>query len=92
MSSSKTGMTYLTAGRARLAILTAAILSVGLCGDATAGKGESYMYAHNFVFNGFVPQGIAGRTQFVYQQPVRSGPMRYYGGPKCPMWRGPVEN
>jgi hypothetical protein len=21
-----------------------------------------------------------------------SGAMRYYGGPKSPMWRGPVEN
>jgi len=26
------------------------------------------------------------------QQHARLGPMRYYGGPKSPMWRGPVEN
>ncbi len=28
-------------------------------------------------------------------EPVKSaglGPMRYYGGPKSPMWRGPVQN
>jgi hypothetical protein len=61
MSSSKTGMTYLTAGRTRLVILTATIVTIGLCGDATAGKGESYMYAHNLVLNGLVPQGIAVR-------------------------------
>jgi hypothetical protein len=26
------------------------------------------------------------------KQSVRLGPMRYYGGPKSPMWRAPVEN
>jgi hypothetical protein len=28
-------------------------------------------------------------------EPVKSaglGPMRYYGGPKSPMWRGPAQN
>ena len=25
-------------------------------------------------------------------QTVTLGPTRYYGGPKSPMWRGPVEN
>jgi hypothetical protein len=27
------------------------------------------------------------RAQVVSQQPARLGPMRYYGGPKSPMWR-----
>jgi hypothetical protein len=25
-------------------------------------------------------------------EPTRLGPMRYYGGPKSPMWRAPIEN
>jgi hypothetical protein len=32
------------------------------------------------------------RAQLVPQQQVRLGAMRYYGGPKSPMWRGPAEN
>jgi hypothetical protein len=26
------------------------------------------------------------------QQPARLGPIRYYGGPKSPIWRAPAEN
>jgi hypothetical protein len=32
----------------------------------------------------------AAPTQFVDASPVNLGPMRYHGGPKSPMWRGPV--
>jgi hypothetical protein len=31
-------------------------------------------------------------AQFAAQAPIHLGPMRYYGGPKSPMWRAPVEN
>ena len=31
-------------------------------------------------------------VQLVAQAPIHLGPMRYYGGPKSPMWRAPVEN
>jgi hypothetical protein len=89
MFSSKTGMTYRAAGTARIAfvIFTATILTVGLCGDVAAGQGKTYMQAH-----GFVSQRTAKPVQLVSQQPVRPGLMRYYGGPKSPMWRGPEEN
>jgi hypothetical protein len=89
MFSSKTGMTYLTAGSARIlfVIFTATILAVGLCGDAAAGQGKSHLHAHSFV-----SQRTAKTVQLVSQQPVRSGLMRYYGGPKSPMWRSPVAN
>jgi len=43
-------------------------------------------YAH-------VHHSIAGSyAQILPQQPARLGAMRYYGGPKSPMWRGPAEN
>ena len=32
----------------------------------------------------------AAPTQFVDASSSNLGPMRYYGGPKSPMWRGPV--
>ncbi len=32
----------------------------------------------------------AAPTQFVDASSVNLGPMRYYGGPKSPMWRGPA--
>jgi hypothetical protein len=89
MLSSKTGMTYRIAGSARIAfvIFTATILTVGSCGDVAAGQSKRYMLAH-----GFVSQHIAKTVQPVSQQPVRPGLMRYYGGPKSLMWRGPAEN
>ena len=34
---------------------------------------------------------IAAQTAVTSEQ-ARPGPMRYYGGPKSPMWRAPVEN
>jgi hypothetical protein len=35
---------------------------------------------------------LAQPLYVVSSQPIRIGPMRYYGGPKSPMWRAPVEN
>ncbi len=68
------------------AALVAAILSVGICGDALAKAHKGHWRWH--------ARGIAyeSHAQLVMQQPARLGPMRYYGGPKSPMWRGPVEN
>jgi len=31
-------------------------------------------------------------AQFVDVSSTNLGPMRYYGGPKSPMWRGPAQN
>jgi hypothetical protein len=66
--------------------LVAAILTVGFCGDAFAKvhKGHRHAHARSVAYE--------SRAQLVTQQPARLGPMRYYGGPKSPMWRGPAEN
>ncbi len=79
-------MTYMTARSARIGfvILVAAILTVGIYGDAAAEAGKGRLHAHRSIYE--------SRAQLVSQQPARLGPMRYYGGPKSPMWRGPIEN
>jgi hypothetical protein len=79
-------MTYKTARSVRIGFLTliAAVLTAGISGDAIAKVHKRHLHAHHFLFE--------SRAQPVSPQPVRLGAMRYYGGPKSPMWRGPVEN
>jgi hypothetical protein len=79
-------MSDLIARTARLvsATLIAMALTAGICGDAVARGHKGRWHARD------IP--VEGRVQPVLQQPVRLGAMRYYGGPKSPMWRGPVEN
>jgi hypothetical protein len=74
-------MTCMTAGTARIGLvaLAAAILTVGLCGDAAANMHKGRLHARS--------QLLESHAQLVGQQPVRVGAMRYYGGPKYPMWR-----
>ena len=75
-------MTYTTFGTVRTAscALLAAILIAGICGDARATDKVR-------------PQTRSPATEMgSTQQQARLGPMRYYGGPKSPMWRGPAEN
>jgi hypothetical protein len=71
-------MTYLMGRSARIgfAALVAAI--------ATAGFGGSAVAAHKAR-----PQSpvYASHAQLVSQPPAQLGQMRYYGGPKSPMWR-----
>ena len=62
------------------------ILAAGFCGDAAAKPGRRPLHARN----GAATSGES--FQLVRLQPGRLGPMRYYGGPKSPTWRGPVEN
>jgi hypothetical protein len=62
----------------------AAVLSIGVCGDAAAKTHKRHLHAHRSV--------AESSAQLVPQQQVRLGAMRYYGGPKSPMWRGPAEN
>jgi hypothetical protein len=86
-------MTGMMTGSARvtLVILLGVILTIGSGSDAVAEAHRARLRAR-----GFIPERggreSARRPQLVLQQPVRLGPMRYYGGPKSPMWRGPVEN
>jgi len=79
-------MTCMTTGSARIGyvFLVVAILIAGTCGDAVAKVHNGRLHHHSFISE--------SRAQLVSQQPVRLGAMRYYGGPKSPMWRGPVEN
>jgi hypothetical protein len=67
--------------------LVATVLSFGICGVAVAKVHKvhkEHLHARSSTYG--------SRAQLVPEQPVRRGPMRYYGGPKSPMWRGPVEN
>lgn len=83
-------MTWLAGRSARIGFITlvATILtvgiSVGICGDAVAKHGKGRLHARSSI--------AESHAQLVSQQPARPGPMRYYGGPKSPMWRGPAEN
>jgi hypothetical protein len=77
-------MTNMTGRKARIGFVTliTAVLTAGLCGDAVAKvhhKGR--LHARSAVYD--------SRAQVEAQQPqsARLGPMRYYGGPKSPMWR-----
>jgi hypothetical protein len=73
-------MTFRTV-RVGYCALLATILIAGVCGDALA-KTDKVR-----------PQTRSPATEMVStQQEARLGPMRYYGGPKSPMWRGPAEN
>ena len=79
-------MTCMIARSARVGCvaLLAIILTAGICGDALAKHHKGRLHARSVADE--------SRAQLVSQQPVRLGPMRYYGGPKSPMWRGPIEN
>jgi hypothetical protein len=79
-------MSYRDARAARIGIATLAvtILATGVGGDAVAKAHKGRLHAHSSTSE--------SRAQLVSQQPARLGPVRYYGGPKSPMWRGPVEN
>jgi hypothetical protein len=79
-------MTYMIARSARIGYLTliAAVLTAGISGEAVAKVHKKHLHARSVVSE--------SHAQLVTQQPVRLGAMRYYGGPKSPMWRGPAEN
>jgi hypothetical protein len=72
-------------------ILVGTILTAGMCGDALATVHKRHLHARGFLSESRERE-TAKHAQLVPQQPVRLGPKRYYGGPKSPMWRGPVEN
>jgi hypothetical protein len=70
-------------------MLVVSILVIGSCGEALAKSGKRHLRTRHVVTSG---RQSPTRTQLVSKQPMRLGPMRYYGGPKSPMWRAPVEN
>ena len=63
--------------------LAAALLSAGLSGDASAEFHKGRVHARSAFYE--------SHAQLVSPAPTHLGPMRYYGGPKSPMWRGPAE-
>jgi len=78
-------MTNLTGTSVRFGLiaLAAAVLSAGLCGDASAGAHKQRVHARSAFYE--------SHAQLISPAPTHLGPMRYYGGPKSPMWRGPAE-
>ena len=76
-----------TIARLGLVIVVGAILAIASSGDAAAKHRKGHLhYTH-------VRHSIAAsHAQLLPQQPARLGAMRYYGGPKSPMWRGLVES
>jgi hypothetical protein len=74
-------MTCGTVGSARIGFvaLVAAILTAGICGDAAAEAHKERPPARSPI--------LESHAQLVEQEPARLGAMRYYGGPKSPMWR-----
>jgi hypothetical protein len=80
-------MTYMSGRNARIRFVTlmTAVLTAWLCGDAVAKvhhKGR--LHARSAAYE--------SRAQVEAQRPAQPGSLRYYGGPKSPMWRGPAEN
>ncbi|MBR1086307.1 hypothetical protein JQ621_02325 [Bradyrhizobium manausense] len=70
--------------RFAIALLFGALLMVGTAGSAQAKHGHRHRHAHHHA-----PTATA---RLAAQEPSSLGPMRYYGGPKSPMWRGPAAN
>lgn len=72
------------------AILIGVILTIATNGEAVA-RTSKHWYAHRH-FQGHATAGserrVVNSRQLAMQQPADLQPMRYYGGPKSPMWRG----
>jgi hypothetical protein len=79
-------MTSRTIRSARVGLVAWAVaaLTAGIGGDAVAKAHKGHLHARSELSD--------SHAQLVAPEPVRLGPMRYYGGPKSPMWRGPAEN
>jgi hypothetical protein len=78
-------MIYVKAGNARMGFVGLAVtvaLTAGFSGDVAA-KPRSHV--------ALSAQGQNTQTASV-QETAKPVSMRYYGGPKSPMWRGPEEN
>src|SRR5260370_19819721 len=74
-------MTYINARTTRFGFVTlvAAVLTAGICSDAVAKAHKGRLHAYRPVSE--------SRAELATQPPGQLGPMRYYGGPKSPMWR-----
>lgn len=88
-------MSYGRARSGQIVLFTAAVVGVmiGFCGDAVARHGRHLHHRRRFVRHLHkIPSPCCEAAQLVWSQPALLGPMRYYSGPKSPMWRAPAEN
>ncbi len=78
-------MTYIKAGNAGLGlVLTVTALTLGFSGEAFAKhRRHHHVYGHATVSE--------ANAQLISPAPTSAGAMRYYGGPKSPMWRAPAQ-
>jgi hypothetical protein len=68
------------------------VILVGTMAIATNGEAAAkHRNGHLHDMHAYHPIAES-HAQLLLQQPARPGAMHYYGGPKSPMWRGPVEN
>lgn len=74
-------MTYVNAGSTRIGLVTLAVtmLTAGFCDDAVAKVHRGHRHNHSAAYE--------SNAQLVSPPPAQPGQMRYYGGPKSPMWR-----
>ncbi|MBR0935747.1 hypothetical protein [Bradyrhizobium jicamae] len=83
-------MTGIFARRARLgfAVLCGALLTTVVSGEAFARHHGGHLHARLHTRHAFA----SSHAELASRQPSQPGTLRYYGGPKSPMWRAPVEN
>ena len=65
--------------RLGVVILAGSVLTAGLCSSAVAKVHKGRLHARSPAYE--------SRAQLVSPELTRFPPMRYYGGPKSPMWR-----
>jgi hypothetical protein len=75
-----------TKTRIGFAFLAAVIAATAMPGEAWA-KHWKHVARHHCT-----RKQLQDAQASIVRQPTRLGPMRYYGGPKSPMWRAPAEN
>jgi hypothetical protein len=70
-----------------VAVALAAVLVCGACRESAAHAVERLSQPREAAAHS---HGLSSAASS--DQQARLGPMRYYGGPKSPMWRGPAAN
>jgi len=87
-------MTGIVARIARwgFAFLFGALLATAVTSEASARHRTAHLHAHRHAHHAVARRCAERYAEPVSPQPVRLGAMRYYGGPKSPMWRGPAED
>lgn len=69
-------------------VVVGVILAIATSGEAAAKHRKGHLHYANGHHRAFAES----HAEVLPQQPARLGAMRYYGGPKSAMWRGPAES